>query len=106
KRAIYPKFGLDWEWVNGAMIEAFTDVERRRYMSQSTDAFRTLIKTLLKAGIITERTRAHYAAWVDMRELAAEGDRMVGDEIAEEGIRSLREINDSKRRVVRKLTAA
>ena len=106
KRIIYPQFGLDPEWVGAAMLEAFTDNERRRLMTQSTDVFRTLIKTLLKAGIITERTRAQYAMWVDMKELAAEGDTMVGDEIAEEGIRSLREINDGKRRIVRKQTAA
>ena len=106
KRAIYPRFGLEWEWVRGAMIEAFTDAERRRLMKQSTDVFRTLIKTLLKAGIITDRTRSHYAAWVDMEELAIEGDRMIGDDIAEEGIRYLKEINDGKRKVVRKLSAA
>ncbi len=105
KRAIYPRFGLDWEWVNGAMIEAFTNAERRRLMKQSTDVFRTLIKTLLKAGIITERTREHYTAWVDMEELVAEGDHMVGDDIAEEGIRYLKDINEGKRTIVKKLGA-
>src|SRR5229473_5423248 len=105
KQAIYPRFGLDWRWVNSAMMEAFTDAERRRLMTQSTDVFRTLIKTLLKAGIVTERTRASYAAWVDMKELAAEGDQMVGDDIAEEGIRYLKDINDGKRRIVRKIAA-
>ena len=105
KRAIYPKFGLDWEWVGAAMMEAFTNAERRRLMTQSTDVFRTLIKTLLKAGIITDHTRANYAAWVDMKELAAEGDRMVGGEIAEEGIRYLKDINAGKRRVVHKISA-
>lgn len=84
-------------------MEAFTDKDRRRLMQQSTDVFRTLIKTLLKAGIITDRTRAHYAAWVDMGELVAEGDRMVGDDIAEEGIRYLKEINEGKRKIVKKL---
>jgi hypothetical protein len=103
KRAIYPQFGLDKEWVAGAMMEAFTDTKRRQLMSQSTDAFRTLIKTLLKAGIITDRTRASYAAWVDMKELIDEGDHMVGDDIAEEGIRYLKEINEGKRKVVKKL---
>ncbi|MGH7822162.1 MAG: ferritin-like domain-containing protein, partial [Candidatus Binatia bacterium] len=103
KRAIYPQFGLEWEWVRGAMLEAFTDAERRRLMQQSTDVFRTLIKTLLKAGIITDRTRAHYAAWVDVEELVAEGDRMVGDDIADEGIRYLKDINDGKRKIVKKL---
>ena len=46
----------------------------------------SLVKTLLKAGIITERTRASYATWVDVDALAAEGDRMIGDDLAEEGI--------------------
>jgi hypothetical protein len=105
KRVIYPRFGLDWEWVRGAVMEAFTERERRRLMTQSTDVFRTLIKTLLKAGIVTERTRPIYAAWVDMNELAAEGDAMVGDDIAEEGIRTLREINATKKKVVRRISA-
>ena len=52
-----------------------------------------LIKTLLNAGIITERTRGFYAIYVDMDELKAEGDRMVGDDIAEEGIGYLQAIN-------------
>jgi hypothetical protein len=105
KRVIYPRFGLDWEWVRGAVMEAFTEKERRRLMTQSTDVFRTLIKTLFKAGIVTERTRPIYAAWVDMDELAAEGDAMVGDDIAEDGIRTLREINATKKRVVRRISA-
>jgi hypothetical protein len=61
------------------------------------------VKTLLNAGIITERTRAHYAAWVDMDELSAEGDRTVGDALAEEGLRALREINAGKRKIVRRI---
>ena len=103
KKVIYPRFGLDPAWVQGAMVEAFTNAHRRRLMTQSTDVFRTLIKTLLHAGIITERTRAAYAAWVDMQELAAEGDGMVGDAIAEDGIRYLKEVNASKRKIVRKI---
>src|SRR5262245_46666758 len=102
KRLIYAKFGLDWEWVKAAVLEAFTDEDRRHFMAESTDIFRTLIKTLLKAGIITERTRPFYAAWVDMEELVREGDRMVGDEIAEEGIKYLKGINASKRHIMRK----
>ena len=68
---------------------------------RSSNVFRTLIKTLLKAGLITHRTRPQYALWVDLAELEAEGDRMVGDEVAEEGIRSLKEINAGKRKIVR-----
>jgi hypothetical protein len=103
KRLIYPRFGLDWQWVRSAVLEAFTDADRRAQLRESTNVFRTLVKTLLGAGIITERTRARYAAWVDMDELATETDRMVGEDVAEEGIRSLREINAGKRKIVRRL---
>ena len=74
-------------------------------MKESTNVFRTLVKTLLKAGIITERTRSNYAMWVDMEELASEGDRMVGDDVAEEGIESLKAINATKRKIVRRINA-
>jgi hypothetical protein len=86
-------------------MEAFGDSDRRAQLKESTNVFRTLIKTLLKAGIITDRTRAHYAAWVDMDELGRETDRMVGDDLAEEGIRYLKEINAGKRKVVRRLAS-
>jgi hypothetical protein len=104
KKAIYAQFGLDWQWVNSAMMEAFTDADTRADLQESTNIFRVLIKTLLKTGIITDRTRPIYAAWVDMDELAAESDRMVGDDIGEEGIRYLKEINAGKRRIVRKIS--
>ena len=42
--------------------------------------------------------------WVNLDELVAEGDRMVGDEVAEEGIRSVKEINAGKRKVVRRIS--
>ena len=61
------------------------------------------MKTLLMTGIITERTRAAYAEWVDMDALAGEGDHMVGDDIAEDGIRSLAEVNAGKRKMIRRL---
>jgi mannitol/fructose-specific phosphotransferase system IIA component (Ntr-type) len=70
-----------------------TDDLRRENMKEQTNIFRVLVKTLLNAGIITERTKAFYAMYVDIEELKSEGDRMVGDDIAEEGIRHLQAIN-------------
>lgn len=95
KQGIYREFGLDWEWVQGAVMEAMTTERLRSRMKESTMIFRVLIKTLVKAGIVTDRTRGVYAAYVDMEELYAEGDRMVGDDIAEEGIRYLKELGRS-----------
>jgi hypothetical protein len=103
KRLVYPRYGIDWQWARSAIMEAFGDEDRRRLMKQSTNVFRTLIKTLDRAGIISERTRPQYSFWVDMDELRAEGDRMVGDDLAEEGIRDLTQINAGKRKIVRKI---
>jgi len=101
KQVIYERFGLDWRWVRSAIMESFGDAQRRAMMAQSTNIFRVLIKTLLKAGIITERTRPLYAAWVDMDELAGESDEVVGDAVAQEGIAQLRDINRSRKKIGR-----
>jgi len=103
KQEIYRPFGLDWQWVRGAVMEAFTDEDRRENMTQGTNIFRVLIKTLLKAGIITERTRPIYSAWVDMNELAREDDEVAGADVAEDGIAQLREINRSRKKIGRNL---
>jgi hypothetical protein len=102
KQAIYPQFGLEWQWVRGAVMEAFTDADRRRVMRESTNIFRVLIKTLFKAGIITERTRPIYAAWVDMEELRAEPDEVAGMDVADRTVDELREINARHGKVISK----
>ena len=91
---VYRQFGLDPDRVREEMVKLIQNDERRRERLKSqTNIFRVLIKTLYNAGLITERTRGFYATYVDMEELKAEGDKMVGDDIAEEGIKYLQEIN-------------
>ena len=85
--------GLDPERVIADIVQRRKERDPTRRFKGETNVFRVLIKTLLKAGLITARTRSFYAAYVDLDELAAEGERMVGDDIAEEGIRYLQEIN-------------
>ena len=91
--AIYRDFGLDPEKVVEGMRALATDEKRRERLKSQTNIFRVLIKTVLNAGLITDRTRAFYATYVDMDELKAEGDKMIGDDIAEEGIQYLQTIN-------------
>jgi hypothetical protein len=101
KQEIYGEFGLDWRWVRGAVMEAFGDADRRDNLRQQTNIFRVLVKTLLKAGIIGERTRPVYAAWVDLDELRREPDEVVGSDVAEAAMAELREINRGRRRIGR-----
>jgi hypothetical protein len=91
--SLYEEFGLDPDRVVAEMAELVTDETRRENMKEATNIFRVLVKTLVNAGIITNRTKAFYATYVDIDELKAEGDAMVGDEIAEQGIKYLQAIN-------------
>ena len=106
QRDLYEEFGLDPDRVIAEFAEIATDDARREDMKEATNIFRVLIKTLLNAGIITERTRAFYAMYVDMNELKGEGDRMVGDDIAEDGIAYLKTINFKERSSPLRLAAA
>jgi len=96
KAWMYREVGLDPVWCQQAFMEALTDSHIRTELQEATNIFRVLIKTLVKAGIITDRTRGNYAAFIDMAELHTESDRMVGDDIAEEGIRYLVKLNGGK----------
>ncbi len=86
-------YGLDPERVTADIVERRKARDPAKRITSDTNVFRVLIKTLLKAGLITQRTRSFYAMYVDLEELAGEGDRMIGDDIAEDGIRFLQEIN-------------
>jgi hypothetical protein len=97
QRDLYVEFGLDPDKVLEEITKIATDEARKEDMKRATNIFRVLIKTLLNAGIITERTRAFYGMYVDMDELRSEGDRMVGDDIAEQGIAYLKTINFRER---------
>ena len=105
KKWLYAQVGLDWQWVQGQFLAAMTDENIRHDLQQTTNIFRVLVKTLLKAGIITQRTAPNYAAFLDMRELYREGDEMVGDSIAAQGIEYLRQINAGKRPARRPIAA-
>jgi hypothetical protein len=106
RRLIYEPFGLEWEWVRDACREVYTENDRRQDLRSNSNIFRVLVKTLMGAGIVTDRTRGLYAAWVNMDDLEAEGDFMIGDAIAAEGIESLREINAKRRKIGQKPIAA
>jgi len=89
----YDQFGLDANRVMAEFQEIATDEARREHMKESANIFRVLVKTLWNAGIITERTKPFYAMYVNFDEFEAEGTEMVGDAIAEDGIRYLQTIN-------------
>ncbi|HZZ31225.1 MAG TPA: ferritin-like domain-containing protein [Phenylobacterium sp.] len=103
---LYEEFGLDPNRVIEEMGKLVNDETRREEMKEATNIFRVLVKTLVNAGIITDRTKGFYSMYVDIDELKSEGDKMVGDDIAEEGIKYLQEINFKDRALAKILIAA
>jgi hypothetical protein len=104
--SLYEEFGLDPNRVIEEMGKLINDETRREEMKEATNIFRVLVKTLVNAGIITDRTKGFYSMYVDIDELKSEGDKMVGDDIAEEGIKYLQEINFKDRALAKVLIAA
>ncbi len=105
KRAVYGQFGIDWKELRDSIREVYDESDRRGELKEGTNIFRVLVRTLVKAGIVTKRTRGLYANWVDMAELEAEGDEMVGDAIARDGIDYLLAINSGRRDIAAKTAA-
>jgi hypothetical protein len=94
-KPVYDSFEIDWRDARDAILEAFGDELQREKLKESANIFRVLIKTLLNAGIITDRTRGLYALYVDMDELKREGSGMVGYDIAEDGMAFLKSVNSA-----------
>lgn len=102
KQVIYADFGLEWEWVREAVRETFDDDVRRSELKEGTNVFRVLVRTLLGAGIITDRTRHIYGGWVDMAELDSESLETPGAAVVADGIEELRRINRERRLIGQK----
>ena len=95
KKDIYASVGLEWTWVLKETEKHFDiDETVRDEMKRPNNIFRVLVKTLLNAHIITDRTKSAYAEFVDMEELKDEGDEFKpAEEIAELGMKHLEKIN-------------
>src|SRR5580698_5637295 len=65
-QVVYQSVGIDWQDARAAIMEAFTDDDRREQMKRSSNIFRVLVKTLLNAGIITDRSKNFYSMYIDM----------------------------------------
>lgn len=98
KQPIYEMFGLQWQWVRDALREAYADKTRRRELADANSVFHPLVRSLLHAGVITQRTRHFYAVWMNLQDLANEGDDSSNDAIVADGIDYLKQINASRRR--------
>ena len=99
KQEIYARFGLDWKWVEGAVKESSCRPEAGKAMQSEMQLYRVLAKTLLQAGIITDRTRPVYDAWFDLNTVSGDDDFGAG-QLADETVVELRGIHREIRNTV------
>ena len=105
RREIYGPFGLDWRELRDGCERFYGADARREQLKQPGNVFRILAATLVKAGVVSERTRPIYQRWVDLD--AAEGDigniDAIGEIIFRNGISYLREINSKRQTTLDRL---
>ena len=95
---MYACVGLDYKWVDQEFHKYIDQGEViKDEMKNQNNIFRVLVKTLLKAHIITDRTKSTYAEFVNMDELDSENDTVAGQDIADQGVETLSEINQLKK---------
>lgn len=94
KKDLYQRFGLEWRWVGGAMKEAASEPGMRAALQNNALMYRVLAKTLLQAGIITERTRPLYNACFNLESLPSDAEDLMGQGIADQTLQELREIHE------------
>lgn len=93
KAALYQKYGWDTEHVRQKIRAYYTEEVRKQELSEQTGVFRILARTLIRSGIVTERTRAVYAQWVDIESFADDEMDSVEASIARQGLELIASIN-------------
>lgn len=97
KEHIYRKYGLSVEEVRAHLKTTYTEEVRRKEMSDFAGVFRILVKTLLKSGIVTDRTRSMYTKWVDLDSINDDQTEPIEDIITSEGVIFLDRINEKRK---------
>lgn len=102
RRVVYAQFGLDWRWVRDAVREMHSDIQRVPRQEEEINPLAILVKTLRKAGIVTDRTRTRFDSWLPSNSLQIQSDPKILDNMAADGLASLRKINQKKHSKVRR----
>ncbi len=93
KTALYEKYGWDTEYVRQKIRAYYTEEVRKQELSEQAGVFRILARTLIRSGIVTERTRPVYAQWLDLDSLAEDDTNSVEASIARQGLELIASIN-------------
>ncbi len=93
KAALYQKYGWDTEYVREKLRPYYTPEIRKQELSEQTGVFRILARTLIRSGIVTDRTRKVYAQWVDIDSFVGDETDSVEASIARRGLELIASIN-------------
>lgn len=99
RRAIYDRFGVDYAALQDSLAAGQTPDSCTESSHGDSTIFRALVGNLVRAGIVTSRTRHRYARWLDAGMPVREADPldMVGAMIAEQGAAFLQSVKQQRR---------
>ena len=86
KAALYQKYGWSSDYARQKIRAYYTDQVRRQELSEQAGVFRILARTLIRSGIVSERTRGAYAQWLDLDSLHIDDANPLESTIAQEGL--------------------
>ena len=93
KVELYQKYGWSTDYARKKIREFYTDQIRKDELSERTGVFRILVRTLIRSGIVSERTQNIYAQWLDLNSLNADETNPVESDIAKKGLEFLASVN-------------
>ncbi len=99
RKHIFAEFGLDWEEIKAGCEAYYGADARKSQLQQQGNIFRVLARTLIKSGIVTDRTMPVYSRLLNVDEATNEDDPLdvIGEVISNQGIAYLRKINETRR---------
>lgn len=99
RRDVHEKFGLDHVDLVASLELHESEQVRRNRLFQQGNIFRSLLGNLVRAEIVTARTRSIYARWLDVDQLEREDDALeaIGAVISKQGKSYLSTINSQPR---------
>lgn len=93
KTNLYKKYGWSVDYVKEKVRCYYTDEIRRKEFSEHNGVFRILVKTMIRSGIVSERTSHFYEKWLDLDCLQDDEKDSVEFQIARAGLEFLASVN-------------
>ena len=86
KTELYKKYGWNPEYAKQKIRVYYTEEVRKKELSEQVGFFRILARTLIRSGVVSDRTLSVYAKWIDLDSFCNDEMNPVESSIAKKGL--------------------